>query len=112
MYVIKKPDKDSFEKVGIKGKIFPISSLTKKTQFVLIETRFGHETKIIEKESDFIYYVLQGKGYFEVDGEREKCETGDLVVIPAGRTFSYKGKLKMLLSSNPPWREEQEETVS
>jgi mannose-6-phosphate isomerase-like protein (cupin superfamily) len=79
--------------------------------FVLIDTKSGHETTIIEHESDFVYYILEGNGFFEVNNEREECSAGDLVVIPAGSRFAYKGKFKMLLVNTPPWREEQEETL-
>jgi mannose-6-phosphate isomerase-like protein (cupin superfamily) len=77
---------------------------------VLVETEQGHETIIIEHKSDFIYYILEGNGYFVINDDKETCSQGDLVVIPAGTKFTYKGKLKMLLSCTPPWKEEQEET--
>ena len=112
MHDIKEPKDYSFDKVGIKGKIFPTSELTKKTQYFLVETNRGHDTKIIEHESDFIYYVLEGKGYFEISGQKENCKPGDLVVVPAGSPFIYKGKLKMIATSTPPWKEEQEETLN
>ena len=50
-------------------------------------------------------------GWFEIDGTKEVCSKGELVVIPAGRKFTYKGKLTLLLIDTPPWREDQEETV-
>ena len=111
MYVIKEPAAYSFDKVGIKGKIFPFDTLTKNISYVLVETRHGHETTIIEHTSDFIYYVLEGKGYFVINNVRENCQKGDLVVIPAGKAFRYYGKLKLLLSCTPPWTIEQEETI-
>lgn len=111
MFVIKEPDDFSFEKVGIKGKIFPTSKLTKKTSFVLIETEIGHETMIRERECVFIYYILEGRGYFEVEGQKKECSKGDLVVIPAGKKFIYKGRMKLLLNCTPPWSESQEETI-
>lgn len=111
MHVIKPPTEYDFEKAGISGKIFPIKALTEKTHFVLIETETGHEDTIIEHKCDFIYYILEGNGYFEIEGTREDCEPGDLVVIPAGRKFTYKGNLKMLLNTMPPWSEEQEEMI-
>lgn len=111
MYVIKEPADVSFEKVGIKGKIFPLNDLSKDLNFVLVTTETGHETRIIEHECTFAYYVLEGQGQFEVDGVTEDCKQGDLVVIPAGKAFIYKGKLKMLLVNTPPWSEEQEETL-
>ncbi len=111
MYVIKEPKDISFNKVGIKGKIFLMSDLTKSTSFVLVETEQGHETTIIEHKSDFIYYILEGSGYFLINDTKEECSQGDLVVIPAGTKFTYKGKFKMLLSCTPPWTEEQEEMI-
>lgn len=111
MYVLKQPEKFSFEKVGIKGKIFPIDRLTRQASFVLVTTNKGHETTIIEHQSDFIYYILEGKGSFIIKDKKEDCSQGDLVVIPAGTKFTYKGNLKLLLSCNPPWKEEQEQTL-
>lgn len=111
MYVLHEPTETSFEKVGIKGKIFPSQTLASNAGYVLIETETGHETTIIERESNFVYYILEGSGFFEINGAQEECTTGDLVVVPMGSTFTYKGKLKMLLITTPPWREEQEETL-
>src|SRR4030043_1564143 len=111
MYVIKEPKDFSFQKAGIKGKIFPIGDLTKKTEYFLVETAKAHETVIIEHTCDFIYYILKGHGHFIIKGKKEPCEAGDLVIVPAGNTFIYKGNLKMIATSTPPWREEQEETL-
>lgn len=110
MYVIKEPKGYSFQKVGIKGKRFP-AAISKKMGFCLIETAKGHKTKIIEHECDFIYYVLQGQGFFEINGKKESCSVGDLVVVPAGSAFTYKGNLKMGLITVPPFWPEQEETL-
>lgn len=112
MYVITEPSKFSFAKMGIKGKIFPTSDIAKKTSFLFVETEHGHETTVIEHESDFIYYILEGSGYFVVNDVKEDCFQGQLVLIPAGTKFTYKGKLKLLLSCTPPWKEEQEETIN
>lgn len=111
MYVIKEPKEVSFTRVGIKGKIFPVNTIAKKIGFCLIKTAKGHKTKIIEHECDFNYYVLKGKGYFEINGRKENCEKGDLVVIPNGSTFTYKGNLVMGLITAPPFYPDQEETL-
>lgn len=111
MYVVKEPKDFSFDKVGIKGKIFPLSNFVQSTSFVLIGTKQGHETTIIEHESDFIYYILKGSGYFVVNDIEEECSKGNIVVIPAGTKFTYKGTFKLLLACTPPWREEKEETI-
>jgi mannose-6-phosphate isomerase-like protein (cupin superfamily) len=105
------PNGYSFKKVGIRGKIFDTKNLSNKVEFSIIETEKGHETKIIEKECIFSYYILEGDGIFEIDGQKEQCGKGDLVVIPKGLTFQYAGTMKMLLVSVPWWFLEQEITL-
>ncbi len=110
MYVFKEPKDFAFIKVGIRGKRF-IQTLSKNSGFALVETEAGHETTIIEKECDFMYYVLEGAGYFEINGAKENFTKGNLIVVPMGSKFTYKGKAKMLLVTSPPFRPEQEETL-
>lgn len=110
-HVLKLPKNYSFEKVGIKGKKFSVAEITQRTGVCLIETEKGHTTTIIEHKCDFIYYILEEKGYFEINNQKENCIKGDLVVIPAGSKFRYVGKLKMLLITTPAFYPEQEETL-
>lgn len=85
--------------------------LSDKVEFTVIETEEGYETKIIEKECIFSYFILEGSGSFEIGDNIEKCSRGDLVFIPANTAFQYTGKMKMLLVSAPWWFPEQEETL-
>ena len=110
-YVFHLPKEYSFEKVGIKGKTFGTKLLSDRVEFTIIETEKGHETKIIEKECIFSYFILDGEGSFEIGGKIEKCQKGDLVFIPNNTVFKYTGKMKMLLVSTPWWFPEQEETL-
>ena len=111
MNVITEPADISFDKAGVKGKIFPTDQLTNSAEFILISTDQGHETKIIQHKSTFSYYVIEGSGHFEIEDIIQECKTGDMVVIPAGSKFRYSGRLKLLLIVTPPWREDQEETI-
>jgi mannose-6-phosphate isomerase-like protein (cupin superfamily) len=110
-YIFHLPSEYSFEKVGIKGKIFNTKNLSGEVEFSIIETKKGHETKIIEKECIFSYYILEGSGIFEIDGQKDQCGESDLVVIPKGIPFQYSGTMKMLLISVPWWFPEQEVTL-
>lgn len=110
-HVLQTPAEYSFEKVGIKGKKFDVASLTSSTGCCIIETEQGHETTIIEHKCDFIYYIISGQGIFIIDGESESSTVGDLVVVPAGSKFTYRGNCKMLLVTSPAFYIEQEETV-
>lgn len=109
--ILKKPSRYSFIKVGIKGKKFDVASVTDKTGVCQIETEKGHETTIIEHKCDFIYYIIEGRGTFEINDQKEDVTVEDLVVIPAELKFTYKGKLKMLLITTPAFYPEQEETL-
>lgn len=111
IHVLKQPEGCQFEKVGIKGKKFSVADITSKTGICIIETKKGHETTIIERECDFIYYILEGEGYFEIDGQKENFCKEDLVVVPAGSKFRYVGKCRMLLITTPAFYPEQEETL-
>jgi len=110
-YVFHAPKEYSFEKVGEKGKTFGVQSSSENIEFTVIETDGGHETKIIEKECRFFYYILEGSGSFDIDGNVERCSQGDLVVVPTNVAFQYTGKMKMLLVSTPWWFPEQEVTL-
>jgi mannose-6-phosphate isomerase-like protein (cupin superfamily) len=111
MHIIKEPVEYSFDTAGQKGKVFPINHLVKKTQIVYIEMEKKLDATLIEYECDFIYYVLEGKGYFLINDKKEKCKKGDLVVIPAGTKFTYVGKIKLLLVTTPPYSPKQEEIL-
>jgi mannose-6-phosphate isomerase-like protein (cupin superfamily) len=111
MYVFKIPKNFQIDKIGVRGKLFPTRDLIESAGIIRMDVEHGHETTIIERLSDFIYYILVGKGYFSINNIKETCKRGDLVIIPAGTPFTYKGKLQMLLICIPPWKEEQETTV-
>ena len=111
MYVIHEPDEASIEKAGVKGIVFPSKERFPGAEFAVVTTETGQESSIIENESTFCYYVIEGSGQFAIEGDLDEIVAGDLVIVPAGKVFTFKGKLKMLLVSMPPWREEQEETV-
>lgn len=112
MPVFSPPTKPTFSRVGVTGKIFPTKDIIESTEFLIIETQAGHDTTIIEKACDFCYYILEGSGYFIINDQKETCGVGDLVVIPKGTPFTYKGHLKMLLTVTPPFFPEQEEIIN
>lgn len=111
MPVIQLPKEYSFENFEIKGKSFDTKTLNDKIKFNVIETDKGHETRIREKECTSHYFIIEGAGNFEIDGKVEKCQKGDLVIVPKGAAFKYTGKMKMLLVSQPWWYPEQEEIL-
>ena len=111
MPAIKEPKEWNFDKIGHKGKVFPTTDLSSRGQVVLMESEKGLDVSLIQNECDYFYYVIKGSGTFVIEGKEEICEEGDLVVVPAGSKYTFKGKLRLLLFSTPPWSEDQEEVV-
>jgi mannose-6-phosphate isomerase-like protein (cupin superfamily) len=60
-------------------------------------------------ESEEFYYVLDGSGEMEVDGERAQVGPGDAVLIPAGawhQITAADSELRFLCCCSPPYRHE------
>jgi mannose-6-phosphate isomerase-like protein (cupin superfamily) len=61
-------------------------------------------------DSEELYYVLEGQGEMEVDGERSRVGPGDAVLIPAGSWHQIVahdgGELRFLCCCAPPYRHE------
>ena len=61
------------------------------------------------RESEELYYVLEGSGELEVDGERREVGPGDAVLIPPGARHSFTGGpegARFLCCCAPPYRHE------
>ncbi|MCK5413164.1 MAG: hypothetical protein KAI57_02195 [Candidatus Pacebacteria bacterium] len=110
-HVFKLPEEYTFEKEDIRGTNFESKELSNKAKFAVIETESGHKNRIRENECDFFYYVLDGSGNFEINGEIEECEKGNLIVIPSDSIFKYTGKMKLFLTTIPFWYSEQEDVL-
>lgn len=109
-YIFEEPLEYAFEnRDGHSGKKYAVS--TTQTNALIIECEDNLTVSYLQKNCDFNYYILSGKGYFVFnDGSQEVVKEGDLVAIPAGTKFSFGGKLKMLLIGAPSWSTEQEQT--
>jgi mannose-6-phosphate isomerase-like protein (cupin superfamily) len=60
------------------------------------------------RESEEIYYVVEGEGEVELDGERAAVGAGDAVLIPPGTWHEIRasepGPLRFLCCCAPPYR--------
>jgi mannose-6-phosphate isomerase-like protein (cupin superfamily) len=61
-------------------------------------------------ESEELYYLLEGEGEMEVDGEHSPVGAGDAVLIPAGAWHQImatgRAELRFLCCCAPPYRHE------
>ena len=61
------------------------------------------------RESEEFYYLLEGSGEMEIDGERARVGSGDAILIAAGRVapdHRRAGALRFLCCCAPPYRHE------
>jgi mannose-6-phosphate isomerase-like protein (cupin superfamily) len=62
------------------------------------------------RETEEIYYVVEGSGEMEVDGARAGVSSGDAVLIPPGAWHEIRadgsGPLRFLCCCAPPYRHE------
>ena len=71
----------------------------------------GQETqRHYHRESEEFYYLLEGSGEIEIDGERASVAPGDAIVIPPGAWHQIRadadGKLRFLCCCAPPYTHE------
>lgn len=83
----------------------------KEAGVVYVEVKQGHFQEFYDKKSTFIYYVIQGKGRFYLNRKAVSVKARDLIVAPPKTKIYYLGKMKMLLTTVPAWRPENEAHV-
>lgn len=76
--------------------------------FVIVNTETGHNQEFYDKQSSFTYIVLEGEGKFFLDDEEVSVKKGDLLSIPPKTRIYYKGKMRLVLITNPAWKAENE----
>ena len=59
------------------------------------------------RASEEIYYIMEGTGEMELDGERQAVRPGDAILIPPGAWHQIKGTcpvpLRFLCACSPPY---------
>ena len=61
-------------------------------------------------ESEEVYFILEGEGEMELDGETARVTVGDAIPIPPGAWHTLRntgdGALRLLCTCAPPYRHE------
>jgi mannose-6-phosphate isomerase-like protein (cupin superfamily) len=93
------------EKFGMKLDVLPDIG---DVGVVVAETQTGHNQEFYHKTSTFHYFLLEGEGSFFLNDEEVSVKKGDMLSVPPGTRIYYKGTMRILLVTNPPWTEEGE----
>jgi mannose-6-phosphate isomerase-like protein (cupin superfamily) len=78
----------------------------------LAEATLGHGAatqRHCHRDAEEIYYVIDGRGDMEIDGETATVEAGDAILIPPGAWHQIRAltePLRFLCACAPPYRDE------
>lgn len=76
--------------------------------FVYQEVNGIHDEEFLNHKSAFLYYIISGKGVFIIEDIEYPVSETDVVMIPPGTRFYYKGNMKQILVTAPAWEESSE----
>jgi len=71
----------------------------------------GRHGKVKTTHSDRVYFVIDGKGEFEVNGKTIPVEKSDVIIIPKNTPYDYRtkgGVLRLFLVHTPAFHPDYE----
>ena len=92
------PKRPSFQQKGLKGYAYHLAN--KELEIYYVDVTRGHDTYIISRKCFHIYYIIEGKGVFDIDNEIKEVSKGSLVEVPPNVEYTYSWNMKLLLA----WR--------
>jgi mannose-6-phosphate isomerase-like protein (cupin superfamily) len=109
--IYKKEDAPVFEKQGVTMRVYNSKEQCPQAALVYQETEKGHFEEFYHSKSYFIFYIIEGSGTWFIEGSPNEVKAGDVVIIPPGKKFYYKGHLKQVCITAPSWEAEFEHHV-
>ncbi|MFA0821590.1 MAG: cupin domain-containing protein [Methanomethylovorans sp.] len=99
------------EKHGVSMRIYTTKKDSPNAAVLYQETEIGHMEEFVHERSDFLYYILEGNGTWIVEDKEYEVRAGNVVVVPAGKRFWFKGNLKQICITSPAWEEQYERHI-
>ena len=96
-------------KHGIDLTVYPTNIKSANVVYVSLEK--GHFQELLDKKSWYIYYIIEGKGTFFLNGEKVEVQPTDILAIPPKTRIHYFGKMKMVLTTTPAFNPKNEEHI-
>ncbi|MCA8902244.1 MAG: cupin domain-containing protein [Hyphomonas sp.] len=109
--ILKRSNAIAVSKAGVDMWIYPSGPDIPQAAVVYQETARGHEEEFRHHTSAFVYYILEGAGEWVIEDEVFPVEAGDVVIVPPGKRFYFRGALKQVCITAPAWTPEGEEFV-
>ncbi|MFH1356410.1 MAG: cupin domain-containing protein [bacterium] len=109
--IYKKNKAASFLKQGVRMWAYNDKEECKQANVLYQETEKGHSEEFYHEKSAFIFYIIEGSGTWVIEDKEYPVQATDVVIVPPGKRFYYKGKLKQVLITAPAWEEKHEHHV-
>lgn len=72
----------------VKSWNYKLPHLSPKLSVVYAEVE-GEHGEVTTRESEWIYYIIEGNGKFIINGETTKVSGGDVITVPAKTPYNY-----------------------
>lgn len=107
--VIRREEGVNLEKHGVRMRVYTAEGAP--AGVVYQETESGHAEEFCHEKSAFIYYIVEGEGIYVIGGVEHRVRPGDVVVVPPGNSIYFRGRLRQVLVTVPPWEESGERHI-
>jgi mannose-6-phosphate isomerase-like protein (cupin superfamily) len=107
--VIRHGEAVNLEKHGVRMRVYTAEDAP--AGLVYQETESGHAEEFCHEKSAFIYYIVEGEGVYVLGGVEHRVGAGDVVVVPPGNSIYFRGRLRQVLVTVPPWEESGERHI-
>jgi len=67
------------------------------------ETETGHAEEFLHEKNAFVFYIIEGSGTWVIEDREYDAAAGDVVIVPPGKRFWYRGALKQVCVTAPAW---------
>jgi len=109
--IYRRSDATSFVKHGVRMWVYTGRQDCPRAAIVYQETDRGHAEEFYHDKSAFIFYIIEGQGVWIIENEEYPVEATDVVIVPPGKRFYYRGTLKQVCITAPAWEEAHEHHV-
>jgi predicted house-cleaning noncanonical NTP pyrophosphatase (MazG superfamily)/mannose-6-phosphate isomerase-like protein (cupin superfamily) len=109
--VFKPEGAETIEKRGVRMRIYTTKSDCRDAAVLYQETETGHAEEFMHETSNFIYYIIEGSDTWIIEDREYEVQVGDVVVVPAGKRFWFRGNLKQVCVTAPAWEERFEHHI-
>lgn len=110
--VVFKPENAGvIEKHGVRMRVYTTKNDCRDAAVLYQETETGHAEEFMHETSNFIYYIIEGSGTWVIEDREYGVRAGDVVVVPAGKRFWFRGNLKQVCVTAPAWEERFEHHI-